>query len=168
MNETIKTTQSTIMHVELMKRAIETCRKGIAADQSPFAAVIATQEGEVVCAVHNTVRANGDVTAHAEITAIREACRILNTINLIHHFMVTTCEPCPMCASAIHWAKMDAVVYGSAIEDAQKAMFNELTVPTQSLYDQGGSHVKVYPFVCRDECNLLFDEWRKGPNPKPY
>jgi len=168
MNETMKTSEPIAMHIKLMKHAIEICHKGIAAGQSPFAAVIANQEGEVVCAVHNTVRAKGDVTAHAEISAIREACRILNTINLIHHFMVTTCEPCPMCASAIHWAKMDAVVYGSAIEDAQKAMFNELTVPTKSLYEQGGSHVRVYPFVCRDECNQLFDEWRNGPNPNPY
>jgi len=47
-------------------------------------------------------------------------------------------------------------------------MFNELTIPTKSIFDQGGSHVKVYPFVLRDECIQLFDEWRTGPNPNPY
>ena len=167
MNEKMVSTQTTL-HVGLMKRAIEQCRQGIAAEQSPFGAVIATHTGEVVCTVHNTVRSSGDVTAHAEITAIREACRLLDTISLMRHFIVTTCEPCPMCAAAIHWARLDAVVYGSAIENAQQAMFNELTVPTQSLFDQGGSNVRVYPYVLRDECNRLFEEWRNGPNPNPY
>lgn len=168
MTDTLNTTQTASLHTTLMKKTIEKCCEGIATGQSPFGASIATRDGEIICTVHNTVRASGDVTAHAEIVAIREACKILDTINLIHHFLVSTCEPCPMCAAAIHCAKLDAVVYGAAIEDAQKVMFNELTIPTKSIYDQGGSHVRVYPYVMRNECNQLFDEWRKGPNPNPY
>ncbi len=155
-------------HSQLMEQAIATCRAGIAAGQSPFGAVIATCDGEVVCAVHNTVRQDTDPTAHAEINAIRAASRKLGTMNLIGHYLVSTCEPCPMCASAIHWARLDAVVFGATIADASKAMFNELTVPVQQLYDSGGSHVKLYPRVLPERCQALFDEWRDGPNAKPY
>ncbi len=155
-------------HINLMQQAIETCRAGITAGQSPFGAVIATQDGEVVCAVHNTVRADHDPTAHAEINAIREASRRLGTMNLIGYYLVSTCEPCPMCASAIHWARLDAVVFGATIDDAREAMFNELTLPAQQLYDTGGSHVKVFPRVLRNQCRGLFNEWRNGPNAQPY
>jgi len=155
-------------HTELMQRAIEVCRSGIAAGQSPFGAVIARTDGEIICATHNTVRADADPTAHAEINAIREASRRLSNINLIGHFIVTTCEPCPMCAAAIHWARLDAVVFGATILDAQEARFNELTLPTEQLYHFGGSHVKIFPFVMREACRQLFDEWLSGPNPSPY
>ncbi len=155
-------------HIKLMEQAIEACRTGIATGQSPFGAVIATREGEVICAAHNSVRSDTDPTAHAEINAIREASRTLGTMNLIGHYLVSTCEPCPMCASAIHWARLDAVVFGATIDDAREAMFNELTLPAQQLYDTGGSHVKIYPLVLRDKCQELFNEWRNGPNAKPY
>ncbi len=168
MNDTLNTIQSASLHTSLMKKTIEKCREGIKAGQSPFAASIVTREGEIICTVHNQVRASGDVTAHAEIVAIRQACNVLNTINLMNHFLVSTCEPCPMCNAAIHQAKLDAVVYGAAIKDAQKVMCNELTPPTKSLFDQSGSHVKVFPYVMRDECNHLFNEWRTGPNPNPF
>ncbi len=155
-------------HTGLMQRAIEVCRSGIAAGQSPFGAVIARSDGEIICEVHNAVRADTDPTAHAEINAIREASRRLGTMNLIGHFIVTTCEPCPMCAAAIHWARLDAVVFGATIQDAREARFSELTVSTEQLYDLGQSHVKVFPFVMRNQCRRLFDEWLSGPNPDPY
>ena len=153
---------------DLMQHAIEVCRRGITAGQSPFAAVIASSDGEIICQSHNTVRADNDPTAHAEINAIREASGSLGTINLIGHFIVSTCEPCPMCAAAIHWARLDAVVFGATIQDARKALFNELAVPAEQLYDLGQSHVKIFPFVMRDQCRQLFDEWRIGPDPNPY
>lgn len=152
----------------LMRRAMDMARTGIAAGQSPFGAVIATLTGEVVVAAHNRVRADGDITAHAEIVAIRAACAKLGVIDLNGHIIVTTCEPCPMCASAIHWARLDEVIYGATIADADQAGFRELSVPTSSLFADGGSSVRVIPDVLRDECVMLFDMWKTGPNPEPY
>lgn len=153
---------------DLMRQAIEVGKAGIAAGQSPFGAVIAARTGEVVIAAHNRVRADGDVTAHAEIVAIRGACSRLGTIDLAGHVIATTCEPCPMCAAAIHWARLEAVIFGADIDDARAVSFNELLVSTQSVYDMGGSGVRVYAGVLRDECAALFELWKDGPNPTPY
>jgi tRNA(Arg) A34 adenosine deaminase TadA len=151
-----------------MQHAIDAARTGIAAGQSPFGAAIATRAGEVVVAVHNQVRADGDITAHAEIVAIRAACDRLGSIDLSGYVMATTCEPCPMCASAIHWARLDEVVYGAAIADAAQAGFRELAVSAASLYAEGGSPVRVTPGVMRDACVELFDLWQRGSRPEPY
>ena len=155
-------------HDQLMRRAIEVCRAGIAAGQSPFGAVIAGIGGDVVCEAHNTVRAGGDPTAHAEVNAIRQACRLLGTIDLTGHVLVTTCEPCPMCAAAAHWAGLDEVVCGATIEDARNAGFSELGVSCASLYRQGDSRVKIYRGVLQAQCRDLFRLWLEGPNPHPY
>ena len=156
------------IHVQLMQRAAAAAKEGIAAGQSPFGAVIASQDGELVAAAHNVVRASCDATAHAEVMAIRGACAKLGTISLAGHVIATTCEPCPMCAAAIHWARLDAVIYGAGIADAEGAKFNELSVPIATLYAHGGSPVRIYPHVLRDECAALFELWKRGPNPTPY
>ena len=155
-------------NVELMRRAIAVCKQGIAIGDSPFGAVIATGEGRVICIAHNTVHSSCDATAHAEINVIRGACAELRRTNLSGHIIASTCEPCPMCAAAIHWAGLDAVVYGASIADAREARFNELPVSIDGLYRQGKSPVAVYPHVLRDECRQLFELWMQGPNPKPY
>lgn len=153
---------------ELMVQAIEVCKTGMAAGESPFGALIARGNGEVIVAVHNTVRADCDPTSHAEINAIRRACRQLGTIDLSGHVLVTTCEPCPMCAAAAHWAKLDAVVYGATINDAVAAGFNELRLPCSSLFQQGESPTNIYPGVLQDECRGLFALWLQSANPQPY
>ena len=168
MSEQGTTSDLASVHVPLMRAAIEVCRKGIAEHQSPFGAVIADRDGEIVVAEHNRVRLDSDATAHAEITAIREACKKLATTDLSGHIIVSTCEPCPMCASAIHWARLDGVVYGASIEDASAANFNELSLASEKVYRDGGSRVKIFPRVPRDDCCALFNEWKNGPNPNPY
>ena len=157
-----------LMYEALIRRAIVVAREGIAAGQSPFGAVVATMSGKVVIAAHNMVRANCEVTAHAEIMAIRRACAELNTIDLTGHLIATTCEPCPMCAAAIHWARLGTVLYGAAIADAQAAGFNELALPVAALYPQGGSPVRVHAGILREECVALFEIWKRGPHPAPY
>lgn len=152
----------------LMRAAIAACRDGIAAGQSPFGAAVATIDGQLVCAVHNRVRLTCDPTAHAEVTAIREACRRLGTIDLTGCIMASTCEPCPMCASAIHWARFDAVYFGACIADAAEAGFNELAAPIEQLYELGGSKVRVTCDFMREECRALFGEWLGGPRPEAY
>jgi len=153
---------------ELMQAAIEVSKAGVADGQSPFGAVIARADGEIVCATHNTVRATCDPTAHAEVNAIRTSCRHLGIIDLSGYVMAATCEPCPMCAAAIHWARLDAVIYGASIEDAERAGFNELSLPCTAIYARSQRPVAVREHILRDECAALFKLWQEGPNPTPY
>ena len=151
-----------------MDQAIAVARAGIAAGQSPFGAVVATPTGQVIVAAHNTVRLDGTPTAHAEVNAIQQACQQLGTIALTGHLIATTCEPCPMCAAAIHWADLDTVIYGASIADADTAGFRELHLPAAELYAQAGSGVQVVGDIRRAECAALFAEWQAGPRPQPY
>ncbi|MFQ5463368.1 MAG: nucleoside deaminase [Phycisphaerae bacterium] len=152
----------------LMRLAIDVAKQGIEQGQSPFGAVLADSDGRIVAIEHNQVRQTHDSTAHAEIAAIRAACRKLGTPNLTGHVIATTCEPCPMCAAAIHWARLDKVIYGASIADAKQAHFNELSVSTEALLRDGQSLVQIIPFVLREQCRALFELWKAGPNPVPY
>ncbi len=153
---------------KIMEHAIEVCQQGIAAGNSPFGAAIATPDGELIHAAHNVVRQTCDITAHAEINCLRGACEKLGKIDLSGLIMATTCEPCPMCAAAIHWANLETVYYGATIEDADTAGFNELHLSCQSLYEQGKSNVKVVTDILRPQCADLFRQWQQGPHPNPY
>jgi tRNA(Arg) A34 adenosine deaminase TadA len=138
-----------------MRQAIDKAREGIATGQMPFGAVI-VRGGELICAAHNSVWTDTDPTAHAEVNAIRQAARILGAIVLHGCEMYTTCEPCPMCLSAIHWAKLDRVVYGADIADAAAAGFSELTMPPRDLVAAAGSPLRVEGGLLIDECRDLF------------
>ena len=103
-----------------MSLAIAKARDGIAAGQSPFGAII-VRGHDVVAVTHNTVWLDTDPTAHAEVNCIRSAAKALKLIDLSGCEMYSTCEPCPMCLAAIHWSKIDRVVYGATIADAAAA-----------------------------------------------
>lgn len=144
-----------------MLEAIGQARQGIGAGQSPFGAVI-VRDGRIIGRGHNHVWAWTDPTAHAEVVCIRHAAKALGSISLAGCVMATTCEPCPMCASAIHWAGLDEVLWGASIADAAGAGFNELHVATPDLYRLGGSPVRTTPGVLRDECAALFAEFARS------
>ncbi len=142
-----------------MRLAIEKTREGIAAGQSPFGSVI-VRDGQVIAATHNTVWRDGDPTAHAEVNCIRQAARELKTIALLGCTLYSTTEPCPMCLAAIHWAKLERVVYGATIADAAAAGFHELYVAAKELANLGRSPLRVEDGLLREECAALFAEWR--------
>ena len=144
---------------QYMQLAIQIARQGIAANQSPFGAVVVRDAG-VVAVAHNTVWHDGDPTAHAEINAIRQAAAVLRCIDLSVCTMFTTCEPCPMCLAAIHWSKISRVVYGASIADAAAAGFSELHVPAAQLAEAGRSPLRVDAGPLREECRELFELWR--------
>ena len=146
---------------ELMRLAIEQARAGIAAGQSPFGAVVA-RDGAVIAAAHNTVWRDVNPTAHAEINGLRAAAAALATIKLAGCTLYSTCEPCPMCLAASHWAKVDRVVYGATIADAAAAGFSELHVAAAELTALGGSPLRVEGGLLRDECAALFAEWKRA------
>jgi tRNA(Arg) A34 adenosine deaminase TadA len=146
---------------DFMRRAIETTREGIAAGQSPFGSGIA-KDGAVVAATHNTLWRDTDPTAHAEVNCLRRAAKALNTVDLSGCTLYSTCEPCPMCLAAIHWAKLDRVVFGATIDDADAAGFSELHVAAVDLARMGGSPLVVEGGLLREECAALFDEWKRA------
>lgn len=152
---------------KLMQLAIDKCRDGIAAGQSPFGCAIARGDELLSCS-HNTVVLTTDITAHAEVNAIREACRAVSDIFLEGAIVATTCEPCPMCMAALHWARVDTVYFGATIADADVAGFNELQLPASELLRLGGSQLKLVPGMLQDDCRQLFDVWIANPNRKVY
>ncbi|MHC4755582.1 MAG: nucleoside deaminase, partial [Planctomycetota bacterium] len=117
---------------KFMTMAIEKAKEGFGNDNSPFGACI-VKDGEVVSCEHNIVWQSTDITAHAEINAIRKACEKLNTIDLSGCVIYSTCEPCPMCFTACHWAKISTIVYGASIPDAKNAGFSELAISNEKM-----------------------------------
>ena len=150
-----------ISEIELMQRAIAAARRGIAAGQSPFGCAIALNDN-VIAECHNTVWLTTDITAHAEVTALREACTNAGEILLEGAIVATTCEPCPMCMAALHWARVKTVHYGATIADAEKAGFNELTISAREMVGQGGSSVQLVEGTLAEACCELFDDWKSG------
>jgi tRNA(Arg) A34 adenosine deaminase TadA len=152
---------------EYMRLAIRKAQEGIAAGQSPFGSAIVSV-GEVIAVTHNTVWRDGDPTAHAEVNCIRAASQALKTIFLHGCTLYSTTEPCPMCLSAIHWAKIERVVFGATIPDAQAAGFSELAVPAMDLARLGKSPLRVENGLLREECADLFRHWLQSGLAKPY
>lgn len=152
---------------EGMRRALEIAQAGIAAGQTPFGSVV-VRAGGVVAAAHNTVWRDTDPTAHAEINAIRQAAVRLGAIKLFGCTLYTSCEPCPMCLSAIHWSGINRVVYGATIADAATAGFGELIVAATTLATLGGSRLRVETGPLRAECADLFRQWREAALSRPY
>jgi tRNA(Arg) A34 adenosine deaminase TadA len=150
-----------------MRLAIAKVREGISAGQSPFGCAIALN-GKLLAVAHNTVWQTTDITAHAEINAIREACARVGKIFLSGGIVATTCEPCPMCMSALHWARVETVYFGATIADAALAGFHELTLSAADVVQLGKSPVTLVGGCLRDECRQLFDEWRASPHYRPY
>ena len=144
----------------LMHMAIEKATEGIATGQSPFGCAVSSH-GELLACEHNNVVATTDSTAHAEIVALRAACRTTNHFLLEGAIVATTCEPCPMCMAALHWARIETVYFGATIADAAAAGFNELHIPANQLLKLGESQVRLVPQILADECRELFSLWKQ-------
>lgn len=152
---------------DFMRIVLESAAAGVAAGQTPFGACIVRGDEVIACA-HNTVWASTDATAHAEINAIRAACRTLNAIDLAGCTIYTTCEPCPMCFAACHWAHLDRIVYGAGIADAQAAGFRELTIPAEEMKARGGSPILLTPGVLREKCAAVMRVWSERKDKRTY
>lgn len=109
---------------ELMREAIRLSEENVANGGGPFGAVIA-RDGEIVATGVNRVTAKHDPTAHAEVSAIREACEKLGTFNLSGCEIYSSCEPCPMCLGAIYWAHIDRLYFGNDKTDAKEVGFDD-------------------------------------------
>ena len=145
---------------EFMRLAIAAAKEGIAKGQTPFGACI-TRYGKVIVAAHNEVWKTTDITAHAEVTAIRKACRKLKTYDLRGCVIYSTTEPCPMCFSAIHWARIGGIVYGTCTNDVDRLGFGELTICDVELKRAGRSGVRIKAGFMKKECMELLNTWKK-------
>jgi guanine deaminase len=106
---------------EAIRQAVENVRSGRG---GPFAALV-VKDGRIIAAGSNSVTSTNDPTAHAEVTAIREACRTLGAFQLTGCEIYTSCEPCPMCLGAIYWARPDRVYFAATASDAAAAGFDD-------------------------------------------
>lgn len=114
------------MNNEILKKALEEAKKGVElGDGGPFGAVIVDRDGNIVSSGHNMVLTEKDPTAHAEVTAIRNACKKKNTHDLSDCTIYSSCEPCPMCLSAIIWSNIKTVYYSSTRKDAASIGFKD-------------------------------------------
>ncbi|MCM8813423.1 MAG: nucleoside deaminase [Candidatus Omnitrophica bacterium] len=150
-----------------MRAAISAARRGIAKGQTPFGSCI-VRGGRRICCAHNRVWQTTDITAHAEIVAIRRACAILRTVDLSGCVLYSTCEPCPMCLSAIHWARVPLLVFGARIADAANAGFNEILLSNEEFSRRGCLRVEIYADFMRAECGVLFSEWSAAKRASAY
>ena len=152
---------------DFMRLALAAAREGLTRGQSPFGALVA-REGELLVAAHNVVWEEVDPTAHAEVTAIRAACRKIGSVHLRGGTIYSTTEPCPMCFSAIHWAGIARIVYAASIPDALAAGFNELTISNQDMRRLGGAKVEIVAGFMRDEALELFRAFAAQEHRKVY
>lgn len=153
---------------KFMSLAIDEMRRGLKAGQSPFGAIVVDSKGRVIAKGHNTVVRDNDPSAHAEVNAIRAACKKLKTFKLTGCTIYTSCEACPMCFSVIHWAECKEVVYGALIEDAAFLGFHELYISDKEMKHKGHSPVKVTGPVMRKQCAEAMKEWLLNSKRKVY
>jgi tRNA(Arg) A34 adenosine deaminase TadA len=162
----LKRDESQMME-EFMRRAIalgmENVRTGTG---GPFAAVI-VREGRVVAEGVNRVTATNDPTAHAEVVAIREACRKLGDFQLAGCDLYTTCEPCPMCLGAIYWARPARVFYACVAADAAAAGFDDAFIYEELNLAHAERRVPMQQLL-REESLSIFSLWQQQEKKTPY
>ena len=143
-----------------MELAMENAENGIKNNEGgPFGAVITDKEGNIISNGNNKVLKNNDPTAHAEIVAIREACKKLNTYDLSEYILYTSCEPCPMCLSAIIWSNIKKVYFGCTKKDAGEIGFRDDMI-YEYLKGNNKDLIQLKE-MDRDECLKTFEEYKK-------
>lgn len=143
----------------LMRAALASAAEGVRLGHGgPFGASV-SRNGNLVAAAHNTVIRDRDPTAHAEVNAIREACRILRTHDLSSCVMYATVEPCPMCVGAIAWSRIPRIVFGASRQTAAAAGFDD------ARFHHGDGLPSLSSGLLEKECAALFDEWKRLARP---
>jgi tRNA(Arg) A34 adenosine deaminase TadA len=141
-----------------MREAVQLAEQGMRSGRGgPFGCVV-VRRGEIVGRGSNRVTSTNDPTAHAEVVAIRDACTALQTFQLPDCELYTSCEPCPMCLSAIYWARIPQVYYGNTRADAAAIGFDDEFIYQQVPLAPEARTVKMELFL-RDEAQIAFQEW---------
>ena len=154
------------MKNEFMKRAIELSIESVSSGGGPFGSVI-VKNNKVIAEGSNKVTLNNDPTAHGEIVAIRKACKNLNNFNLSGCELYSTCEPCPMCLSAIYWSHIEKVYYANTRDDAQKIDFDDSLIYSELLKNVKKRKIPMIQML-RDEALKAFELWDKKTDKVKY
>ncbi len=150
-----------------LDQAIELARIGAQSEMGgPFGALVVRND-QIIGQGHNQVAGSNDPTAHAEIVAIRDACRRTASFQLDGCVLYSSCEPCPMCLGAIYWARPDRVWFAATKEDAAKTGFDDAFIYSELNLDP---KMRSIPFigVHRAQAQVVFDLWIKKPNRIDY
>ena len=154
------------MKNEFMKRAIELSIESVKKGGGPFGCVI-VKDKKIVSEGSNKVTSTNDPTAHGEIVAIREACKKLNNFNLSESELYSTCEPCPMCLSAIYWAHIDKIYYANTRKDAQKIDFDDSLIYSEFKKNIDERKIPMIQMM-RSEALKAFELWDKKTDKVKY
>lgn len=155
------------MHNKFMVRAIELSIENVRTGRGgPFGAVV-VKEGAIIAEGANNVTATNDPTAHAEIIAIREACKKLGAFELTGCEIYTSCEPCPMCLGAIYWARPDRVYFGNTVDDAARAGFDDSFIYDEIPQSRAQRKIPMEQMM-RNVAIEAFRAWEKQVNKVHY
>jgi len=151
---------------KFMLRAIELSRSSVKLGGGPFGCVI-VKNNKIIAEGCNEVTVLNDPTAHAEIVTIRKACKNINDFNLKGSEIYTSCEPCPMCLSAIYWSHIDKIYYGNTRLDAAKIGFDD-----DFIYNELNKELSIREIpmeqVYKDEASKAFLDWEKKEDKVEY
>ena len=154
------------MKNKFMTRAIELSIESVNSGGGPFGSIIVKND-KVIAEGTNKVTLNNDPTAHGEIVAIRKACKSLNNFNLSGCELYSTCEPCPMCLSAIYWARIEKIHYANTRDDAQKIDFDDSLIYSELLKNVKKRKIPMIQMM-RNEALKVFELWDKKTDKVKY
>ena len=149
-----------------MMRAIELSIESAKSKGGPFGCVI-VKNNKIIAEGFNKVTINNDPTAHGEIVAIREACKKLNTFNLSGCDLYSSCEPCPMCLSAIYWSRIENIFYANTRTDAKSIDFDDSFIYSEINKDLENRKIKMHQ-MHRDEALEAFKIWKNKEDKIKY
>ena len=153
---------------EFMRRAISLAQNGMTSNEGgPFGAIV-VQNGKVVGVGNNRVTSSNDPTAHAEVVAIRDACRNLNTFQLSDCEIYTSCEPCPMCLGAIYWSRPQRIFIACNRQDAAEAAFDDEFIYEEISSTDFASRKVPIAMLMREEGLAVFRSWIEKPDKIEY
>lgn len=152
---------------QFMQRAIELSRKGMESNEGgPFGAIV-VKDGKIVGEGNNQVTSSNDPTAHAEVVAIRNACKNLNTFQLDGCIVYTSCEPCPMCLGAIYWARPDKIFYACSKKDAARIGFDDDFIYQEINLEIENRSIETRQ-IMSEEANQVFEAWATKADKTEY
>ena len=154
------------MKNEFMSRAIELSIENVHKGGGPFGSLI-VKDNKIISEGFNKVTSTNDPTAHGEIVAIRNSCKILSSFSLKGCDLYTSCEPCPMCMSAIYWAKIDSVYYANTRNDAKKIDFDDSLIYEQLTKNIKERKIRMIQLM-RNEALKAFELWDKKTDKIKY
>lgn len=147
-------------HIEFLKQAVALSKHGMENGYGgPFGCVI-VKEGSVVGQGYNKVTSTNDPTAHAEVVAIRDACKNLDTFQLDGCIVYTSCEPCPMCLGAIYWARPAQVYYANTRVDAAAVGFDDKLIYEEIKLEDLSQRKIPFTHIKMDEALAVFSDWK--------